>query len=188
MRADENDELFATHLLGTMRSPGVVTFSGHDRPKNWDIKNAKGQAGASTSLNGDNVGSFEASYYLVEDGSEAPGEGQFSQWEVFQRLIKSTTDGPSPKALPIYHPDLADNGFTEVVNGGVSGCVHDGKGGKTYKVKYLEYKPARPKPAAKAQGGQPQIAGGAVGGASKPDPNAAAKAELAALLAEARRP
>lgn len=186
MRADENDELFATHLLGTTRSPGVVTFSGHDRPKNWDIKNAKGQAGASTSLNGDNVGSFEASYYLVSDGSEEPGEDDFSRWEVFQRLIESTTNGAKPLALPIYHPDLAANGFTEVTNGGVSGAVHDGKGGKTYKVKYIEYKPARPKPAAKAQGGQPAIAGGAA--TSKPDPNAAAKAELAALLAEARRP
>lgn len=174
-------------LLGTTPSPGKLTLSGHDRNEDWDIKAAKGQTGASSALNGRPIGQFTASFSLADDDD-------FAEWEDFQRLIESTTNGPRPVALPIYHPDLARNGFTEVVSGGVGGIVRDAKGGRTAQVKFLEYKPPKPKPAAKAlakPGGKPAASAGGEFGPPpppKPDPNAAAKAELAELLTEARKP
>lgn len=174
-------------VLGNMRSPGTCTLSGHDRTKNWDIKAAKGLAGASSSLNGDDVGQFDVEFYLAD-------QADFDAWDDFQRLIESTTNGPKPFALPIYHPDLARNHFTEVTNGGVGGVRHDGRGGRLVKVKFLEYKPPKPKPIAKATakpGGKVATGGGGEFGPPpppKPDPNADAKRELAALLEEARRP
>lgn len=190
---DDDDALSAIVLgggaggVGGKRSPGVVTLSGHDREKNWDTKAAKGQAGATEVLNGDPIGTFTASFYLADDGAN-PGEPtDFDQWEDYQRLIESTTNGPKPVALPIYHPDLARNHFTEVVSGGVGGLVHDGKGGATVKVKFREYKPAKPKPAAKATVKKVMSdPHGDPNGAN--DPNAQRKAELAALVAEARKP
>jgi hypothetical protein len=174
-------------VLGTKASPGTVKLSRHDRTKAWDVKAAKGQTGASSSLNGDPVGDFDAEFYLADDED-------FAQWEDFQRLVESTTNGPKPIALPIYHPDLARNHFTEVSNGGVGGVIHDGKGGRTVKVKFQEYKPPKPKPAAKAKA-KPSSRVAAGGGGEfgpppppKPDPNADAKRELAALLEEARKP
>lgn len=167
-------------VLGTQRSPGRVTLTGHDRDQNWDIQAAKGSTGASSTLNGAPVGQFQASFYLAD-------AEDFSRWEPFQRLIESTTNGPAPTALPIYHPDLARNRYTEVSNGGISGMVHDGRGGATVIVKFLEYKPPRPKPAAKASA----KASGARTGVttvSAPDPNAAAKEELRRLVEEARTP
>jgi hypothetical protein len=170
-------------VLGTVRSPGVVKLSGHDREKQWDIKAAKGQTGASSTLGGDPIGSFEAEFFLADDGDNGDGPGDFDKWEEFQRLIESTVSGPKPVALPIYHPDLSRNKFTEVVCGKIGGMVHDGRGGATVKVKFIEYKPPKPKPAAKAA---PKP--GAPGSTTRPDPNAAAKRELAGLLEEARRP
>lgn len=182
------DEELSVIVLGTTTSPGKVTLRGHNRDKNWDVKGAKGTTGASSALNGDPVGSFEATFELA--GDDVDGRTDFDEWEDFQRLIESTTSGPTPVALPIYHPDLARNRFTEVVNGGVGGMVHDGKGGATVTVKFLEYKPPKPKAPAKAKP-KPDAAGAASSATSKPtkpDPNAERKRQLAALVDEANKP
>lgn len=180
-------ELYTSILLGGTYSPGTVKITGHDRPKKWDVQSAKGQQGASDKLNGDDPGTFTCAFYLAGDHSEADGElDDFDRWDSFQKLIESTTNGPKPTALSIYHPDLLRQGFTEVSNGGVSGLIHDGLGGATVTVKFIEYKPAKPKPVVGAT-----ARGGSRGGSSvilAPDPNAAAKAELAGLVTQAQQP
>ena len=180
-----HDESYSTLLLGSAISPGVVTLSGHDRYKKWDTKEAKGQSGATSQLNGDPIGQFDASFYLVvDDLTEDPN--QFDLWEDFQRLIESMTNGSAPIALPIWHPDLARNGFTEVSSGGVGGMIHDGRGGAIVVVKFIEYKPPKKKVTRKAKA-KPGVRRG-VTTLQKPDPNAKAKAELDALVEEARQP
>ncbi len=184
--AEQGEELDYL-LLGTTRSPGVLKLSEHDRWKNWDVQAAKGTTGASSNLNGDPIGRFTATFHLAEfDGDGAP-TGDFENWTAFRKLIESLTQGPTPIALPIYHPDLAENGFTEVSSGGIGAAVHDGTGGKSYAVKFIEYKPPKAKPSGKAKA---KPAGGTVPGKPPPppDPNAKAKAELASLLAVARAP
>lgn len=179
----DNDFALSAIYLSGIRSPGVVTLSGHDRPKNWDIQKAKGSTGSSTVLNGDEAAQFEATFSLAYDEAVYDGTDDFTLWEEFQRLIESTTAGPKPFALPVYHPDLARNHITQVTNGGVGGMLYDGRGGATVKVKFLEFLPPKSKPAAK-----PTAKASSPAKPSKPDPNAAAKAELAALLAKAREP
>lgn len=187
----DNQDALNVLVYGTKTSPGVVTLSGHDRDKNWDTQKAKGNAGATDVLNGDDPGEFTASFYLAGDGENTDFEDSddFERWDDFQKLIESTTNGPKPFALPIYHPDLARQKFTEVSNGGVAGLVHDGKGGATVKVKFKEYKPAKPKAVVKATGkpaGAPT--GVPFGPPPPPDPNQAAKDELAQLLKTAQTP
>lgn len=177
------DDLFSSILLGRQVSPGVVTLRGHDRYKNWQVQKAKGQQGATTKLGGDDPGEFEASFYLAQIDPTDPN-GDVSRWEVFRRLIESTVNGPVPQALPIYHPDLAENGFTEVVSGGISQPLRDGRGGVTYVVKFVEYLPPKPKPPRKPEASVRM----GVTTLEAPDPNAAAKAELAALVAQAQDP
>jgi hypothetical protein len=184
---DDDPVGYSTIVLGTMRSPGTCTLSKHDRKKNWDVQKAKGSTGASSQLNGDDIGTFDATFYLVDDGSAEPGQGQFDQWDQFEKLVRSLTDASKPIALTVYHPDLARQGFTEVSNAGVGGFNRDGKGGATITVSFIEYKPPKKKPAAKAQAKK----GGSRGGNSSilaEDPNAAAKRELAALVDEAKKP
>lgn len=193
-------------ILGSLRSPGVVTLSGHDREKRWNVKSAKGQEGASMTLDGDDPGEFQASFYLTDEIPEDGGPTDVELWEDFQKLIESTTPtGGKPTALPISHPDLLRNRYTAVVNGGVSGCLHDGKGGRTYQVKFREYVPPKPKPVQKAaakptqqyaanpendvQGtGRREGTSTSTRDAPRNDPNAAAKRELAELNQIARQP
>ena len=192
-RPYDSDDALSVIVLGTTRSPGVVTLSGHDAPKKWDVKAAKGTTGASMTLGGDEPRKFSASFYLADDSNPRDIDldvvDQFAAWDAFQRLVESMTPkGGAPFALPIYHPDLARVGITEVTSAGVHGMTHDGRGGSTVVVDFIEYKPPKPK---KTSGAGAKASSGVSGSTSKParvDPNAAAKAELAGLLAKAREP
>lgn len=191
-RPHDIDEDLSAIILGTARSPGVVQLRGHNREKSWDVKPAKGQTGASSAKQGDPIGEFTALFTLADDGDNGDGPGDFDKWEDFQRLLESIVDGPKPKALPIYHPDLARQHYTEVCVKSIGGMIHDGMGGATVEVKFIEYKPPKPKPATKAQP-KPyaQDNEGDIGTgrrATSDDPNAAAKRELAGLLTEAKQP
>jgi len=179
------DEEYSVIVLGTETSPGTCVVSGHDRNPEWDNQKAKGSTGASSKLTDKRpIANPSVTFFLTADRFDGT-ENDFDRWERFQRLIASTTDGPTPFALPIYHPDLARQGITEVTNAGIGGMVHDGKGGASVTVKFQEYRP--PKPAPTKTAGAKGSAGKGASGARKPDPNAKAKAELAALLAEAKR-
>lgn len=189
MNPYDNEDAYRSIVFGGKRSPGQVTLLGHDRERNWDIAQASGQTGASSSLNGTPIGQFEATFYLVRD--YADGTDEFTQWDEFQRILDESTSGPEPKAYPIYHPDLARNHFTEVSVASVGGLVHDGKGGALVKVKFIEYRPPKPKPPSKAKS-KPRRGGntgdGGQYGPPAPDPNKARKDELAELLDEANQP
>lgn len=176
--AIDDRDLFDVLTLAGVRSPGVVTLSGHARKIGWDIKKAPGQSGASTTRTSEDPVEFTASFYLVKDDSQEIDD--LADWPAFLDLIKSTIAGATPKALDIYHPDLAEVDIKSVVLSEIGGVVHDGKGGQTRTIKFLEYRPAKDK------GGSPS------GSKAKPkpktatgidpnDPNAAALAELEAL-------
>lgn len=179
----DRPDLYDHIVLGTTRSPGVVRITGHDRDQSWDNKEAKGSTGATSTLNGPPIAEFQCEFYLVVDYEN--GVDEIEEWTAFQRLIESTTNGPTPAALMILHPDLARQGIIEVCNAGISGMVHDGKGGAKVIVKFQEHRPPKPKPPANAT---VKPSGSDASTPAKPDPNARAKAELDALLAEARRP
>jgi len=171
MTPNEFPDLFSVITLGTATSPGTVTLSGHDRNPSWDVASAKGQTGASSTLNGASVGRFTATFYLASAADQIA-------WPAFQRVVESTIAQSKPTALPVYHPDLAANHFAEVCAESIGGAVRDPRGGVTVTIKFIEFLP--PKPA------QSKTATGGTGG--KVDPNAARKAQLDALLEEAKKP
>lgn len=178
----DHSELYDSIELAGKRSPGQVTLSGHDRNQKWDIKDADGAGGASTTLKGEQVAQFQASFYLVKD--PVLGVDDFAAWDAFASIIrKSIPNSGKPTALKIYHPDLAANDIKSVSQASIGGMVHDGKGGATVVVKFLEFRPAKKK------GGSPTATKSSTAGANaKPDPNADLKAVIVGLTAEARRP
>lgn len=163
----DNPELYDVVIVAGEASPGVCKITGHDRKIGWDIKAGSGQSGATTTLKDVPPVEFTLTLKLVtyED---------FADWPAFQALIESTVAGATPRALDIYHPDLAANDISSVVKATVGGMIHDGLGGATVAIKLLEYKPP------KSKGGSPN------GSKTKPkakgaDPNQAALDELARL-------
>jgi hypothetical protein len=176
----DDEDLYDAITLGGVRSPGLVTLSGHDRNEKWDVKDGDGQGGATTTHKGEQVAQFTASFYLVRDPTQDIDE--FAEWDAFAAIIESTVSG-EVKALDIYHPDLARNRIGAVSKATIGGMKHDGKGGATIEVKFIEYRPPKKK------GGNPKGAGGwtsSTSAAGKTDPNAAAKAELDKLTKQAQ--
>jgi hypothetical protein len=166
----DDPDLYDHVELGGVQSPGVVTIMGHDRKVGWDIKKGAGQSGATTTRSSDEPIEFTCSFKLVD-------ADDFDAWPTFLATVNSTVSGQAPTALDIYHPDLAENGITAVVKATVMGTVHDGTGGVTKAVKFLEYRPPRP-----AKGSPKGSKAGA--DAKAPDPNQAALDEIARLTAE----
>lgn len=167
-------ELYKSIVVDSRTSPGKVTLSNCDRKHEWDQQKPKGQTGEVSVNKGPKNSGFTASFYLVD-------ETDVGGWDDFVAVLNASVEGPKPKALSVYHPDLARNKITDVVVESIGILQHDGKNGATVVVKFLEYRPAKPKPAAKAAAGKAKSA-------ARPDPNAARKAELAALLDQAKAP
>jgi hypothetical protein len=168
----DNEELYDAIVLNGRRSPGVVRLSGHDSKTGWDIKKGNAQSGASMTRTSEDPIEFTAIFALVKD--DVAGIDDFADWDAFQAEIEDTVAGPEPKAKDVYHPDLARNRITSVVKGTIGGMIHDGKGGATVTVKFVQYKPP------KKSGGQPSgsTTSSYRSASAAPDPNAAALAEL----------
>jgi hypothetical protein len=182
-------------LLSNVRSPGVCKLNGFGLKPKWDVKDADGQTGASSSLKGMSIRQGSIDFFLGNDGDGSVND--FAAWEDFERLIYSSVSGTTPVALQIYHPDLARANLTAVCLGpeGVSLPMYDGRGGATYSVSFIEYKPPKPKKTAKAvakpsssYAANPANDVSGYGTREKPDPNQAAKDELAALTQQASQP
>lgn len=176
---DSPDDFDAIVLAG-IRSPGVVTLSGHDDADNWDVQEAKGSDGGSTKRNGRKIVQFTATFKLAYDPSA--GIDDFTDWTAFAAIIKSTTSGATPLALDIYHPDLAANDIRAVSKATIGGMIHDGKGGATVPVKFIEYRPAKSKTSSGANGSKTKT--------SSEDPNdplVKARKELEGLLNEGKK-
>ena len=161
-----NEELFNVLTVGGVNSPGVVTISDNKFVVDWDVKEAKGQTGATTTMNAVKLKRFTATFYLCD-------QEEFDAWPDFDRLLRSTVI-PSPKAISVYHPDVARQGIDSAVLEEIGGVVHDKRGGQTYAVKMIEYRPPR------KSGGSPKGSSSKASSAAN-DPNAAALAELRAL-------
>ncbi len=168
----DDADLFDAIELGGVRSPGQIkSMTGHDRKINWDVKEGQGQSGASSTLKSIPLRVLSITFFLSDTED-------FEAWADFSVLIYSTIAGPKPKALDIYHPDLAMVDIRSVTLANFGGVVHDGKGGQTITVQFQEYAPPKPK------------GGSATGSTTKkkaPDPNAAANAELAALTEQYKK-
>lgn len=173
MNPIEFEELYNSILLAGVRSPGSVKLSGHDRVIGWDEKKGSGQDGASVTRSSSGLAKVKCEFYLAT-------LEEFAAWPSFDGLIRSSISGSAPKALDVYHPDLAVHGIVSVVLSSFGGVVHDGKGGQTITVEFLEYRPP------KAKGGSPS--GSKAKKQPDPnDPNAAALAELDRLTKEYAR-
>lgn len=134
-------------IVSGMVAPGTVKLDGFDRPRGWDVKDASGQDGGTTSRKGQPIGKGTMTHRL-SDWPDESGLSDYDRWPAYQALLESSTDGEEPIALEIVHPDLQRNHFTAIVLGSIGPHIEDGTGGGTIKVEVLEYRPPKPKTSA----------------------------------------
>lgn len=182
-----DEELYNKLSLLGIKSPGVVTLSGHGLGVKWEVKEAKGQEGASTTKHGRSPAKFTASHSLVYDPID--GVDEHTEWNAYVFLLQQTIVGAMPVAFDIYHPDLAALLIKSVVVEKIHGLAYDGKGGAVGKIDFIEYMPPKPKPSGNPSGSRDdgKLPGGQYD-RSTPDPNEQARQELEELLEEAKKP
>lgn len=166
-------------LSNGMTSPGKVRLSGHDSKDKWERQAPKGSTGEVSVNHGRELVEFVAAFELADDEDR-------DGWEEFAKFLNSLTSAGGngkPRAIGVYHPDLVARSLTDFVVTSIGGLVHDDKGMSRSSVKFLEFRPPKPKPASKAAAG-----GMRAPGKTTLDPNELAKRELQRLLEEARKP
>lgn len=174
----DSEELYDRLLISGVFSPGFVTLSGHDREYQFDVKESDGKSGSTAEYKGEKTAQFVATFQLVKDDTMELDE--FAEWDLFQPMLEKSLATKPPSALAVYHPDLARNGIWAVSIKKIGGMQHDGQGGATVAVEFLEHRP----PKAKGGSPKPKAAGASEGGtgkAPKVDPNADLQEELAGL-------
>ncbi len=130
-------------VVSGVETPGVVTLSGHDLKIGWDIQNPTGSAGGTTTRTKEPVKEFDAEFYLTNEPN-ANGHSDFDHWDKFQkRLEAAVAPGKKPRALEIFHPDLARVHITSATVGSISGMTLDKKGGGTIRVHFIEFRPPK---------------------------------------------
>lgn len=184
----DNPELFDTHTLNGVRSPGTVTFSGLENRAKVDVKDGDGQDDGFVTHKGRKIRKFKATYHLVRD--HVADVDQFAEWDAFLPILKAAQEGD--EAAEFFHPDTAELEIGAVTVEAIGGKKRDAKGGATVVVDYIDYRPARAKPVTSPSGARTSPSRGTYdsSGTSGPsvDPNEQARNNLDALLEEARRP
>jgi hypothetical protein len=171
--AYNNEELYSKLDVAGVKSPGVVTLSGHAITEDFDVTKGKGSDGATTTRQGRAPAEFTSSHYLVNDPTNPISGNEHSEWNDFVKLLqKYMTDGESPGAVDLFHPDLAVLRIASATPKKIAGLAYDGKGGATGTVAWIQYLPPKPKPASSAKSSKT-----AVSKDGRPDPNAAIRAE-----------
>lgn len=187
MNPFDHAEAYAGCVIGGAKSPGQVKLSGFERAVDWDVKKGGGEDGASTVRQGKPPAKGTLTFELAKD--PVLGIDEFEEWDAFEPTLSSTYDKAAPQALDIYHPDLARLQITAIVVESIGQMVHDGKGGATVAVKVLEYRPPKKKAVGRSKGSKggfdPVKTAIDLFAKQTIDPNAAAKAELDKLLAQA---
>lgn len=188
-------DLYDTYKLGGVRSPGIVTLRGLKKTTKWEVKDAEGQDGASTSRKGRSPIAFSAVHQLALDPET--GHDDFADWDRFLPLLeRASGDQEEVTAYDFQHPDAQRLKISSVVVTSIGGLDHDGTGGATVEVGFLQYAEPKKKTVAGPSGSKSTSGGtgGAIDGDGSPappeppDPNAAAKEQLAKLLEEAQKP
>ena len=177
----QNAEDWDKVQIGLYESPGVCVVSGAERKYGWDVKKGKGTQGATLTFNESPPVEFSIKFMLWEID-------HFVQWSTFRTLFKYDPTKKATTAIDIYHPSLADIDVKSVVCKKIGAIEHEGKQLYSVTVDLIEYHPP-PKKSAVSTPDTSKPNANTPGIGTQPDPIAdAQQAEIAKLLAEAKKP
>ena len=168
--------------FGGKASPGRCVVGEFTRKYEFDTKKGKGTAGAVSTLTGLPPAKGKVMFWVWE-------ASQFAEWDDFIALLKQYPTKGAVNAAAISYPTLADIDVSQVTTTEISSWVPTNPdapdGTFTRWVEFLEYYPPPPvnitsTPATAVEDVE-QVE-------QQTDPNAAAQAEVASLLAQLTAP
>lgn len=140
----DNPELYDVIVLGGQQSPGVCKLNAPTRDHGWEKSEPAGSDGGEVVNKGKKLMEFDVVLTLWK---EPGGVDHFDRWETWKQILKTPVAKNAPKALDIYHPQLDGLDIKSVVAKSWNEPQPIGGGKSTVTIKFLEYSPAKKKPA-----------------------------------------
>lgn len=126
--------------IGGKRSPGIIArggIQGFGRKTGWDVKEGKGQQGATLTRKSAPPAQGSITFQL---GTSQ----QFTDWRLFEAMLTYAPGKDGKGAFDIYHPFLAIKNINAVVVDEISPFTHVGKGLYEVTLSLIEYLPPPP--------------------------------------------
>lgn len=181
MNPIDHPEAWDAIRIGGVVSPGLCEVTGFKRPFGWDKKKGKGAAGETLTFAQLPLAEGTVTFKLWT-------REHFQAWKTFRPLFKWDPTKKKGSPLDIYYPSLDDLDIKSVVAKEIGAIEKTSKGMYTITIPLIEYRPPPPVAATKTPAGSKTNGSGTQPGKST-DPIAdQQQAEIAALLAEAKKP
>jgi hypothetical protein len=123
-------------LIGGAITPGLVKIEGLSSKQKWDVKEGKGEKGATITYGGDSLSKFSLRCTLWESA-------HFDVWAQNIKPVLATSWAPPHPAVDIWHPELVERGVRSVVVEDISQFTANGDGFDIV-VKCIEYRAPKP--------------------------------------------
>jgi hypothetical protein len=124
--------------IGGRRSPGIIaSIDGFDRNTGWDVKEGKGQQGATLTRKSAPPAKGSITFRL---GTSQ----QFTDMYQFVAFLRYAPGKDNKGAFDIYHPFLAINAVNTVVVESITPITHAGRGMYEITISFIEYLPPPP--------------------------------------------
>lgn len=132
-------DLMSDHFsVNNEQCPGKCVIHGAGTPREWDIRKGYGLSGATVVFMGNTVSRFDIDVTIFT-------QQDFDAWSAFYgKYLQKPDQGKYPRAVGIYHPQLAVLGIGSMVVEDVTQFEQDDTGGWTCTIKCIEFK--KPKP------------------------------------------
>lgn len=144
-------------------APGLAIVTGAERPYKWDVKEAKGSSGATTTYQGEGIVKVKVELLLWKDGTDpADPTDHFAEWDSFRDLLRTGLREKNLRALDVLHPALVDIDVYAMAVERIGQLVPKGGGLFSASFDLVEYKPP------KKAGGTPQGSKGSAAGGAAP--------------------
>jgi len=127
-----------TFNLGPMTSPGKCEIIGASDGRKWDEQAGFGLSGAALVGGGAKLSHFAIKLTIWEPAGTIGGD--WSQWQIFKKLVEKPLPGIRPPSWGIYHPQLADVGIDTVVVEDRTQWTQDEQGLWTMQIKFIQYR------------------------------------------------
>lgn len=167
-------------LIDGIPTPGLCEVTGADYDQDVEIKQGKGSAGASITVNGEKGVEFKITVKLFT-------AAQYDAYDEIDLRLRNSKD--KAKAVPVNHPWLEWRNITSAITQKAGQRVHKGGGLYEAEIAMVGFKPPPPRNATYSPTAAPKTPGkGPLNGAAEEDAPTAQERELARLLDIAEEP
>jgi hypothetical protein len=129
--------------------PGICRIANAEQLYKWQVNDAKGSDGATTTYQGGDIAKPKLVFVLWEGTDDVGGYvNYFLEWDAFRPVLETSIPPPgskrAPIALAVKHPLFQHARIGAISLEKIGQPTPDGEGGMTVEVDILDFRPPKP--------------------------------------------